>query len=92
MRERLTRARPRRVWHVGAWRDGQPVGHALLDVTTGRLGARRTGIGRVLTIALLALVGSVGCEVATVNATPEGELLYRQLGFRPVGVAQTWWR
>jgi hypothetical protein len=30
--------------------------------------------------------------VATLNATPEGELLYRTLGFRSVGMAQTWWR
>jgi len=53
---------------------------------------RRRGIGRALTVALLALARSAGCEVATLNATTEGELLYRQLGFRPVGVAQTWWR
>ena len=104
VRERLAHARPRRVWHVGAWRDGQPVGHALLNVTAGKLGVagvydmgvapaeRRRGIGRALTVALLALARSAGCEVATLNATTEGELLYRQLGFRPVGVAQTWWR
>jgi GNAT superfamily N-acetyltransferase len=104
VRERLATRRPRRVWHVGAWRDGTPVGHATLNVTTGRLGMagiydmgvaeaeRRRGIGRALTFAVLELARRAGCAVATLNATPEGELLYRQLAFRLVGVAQTWWR
>jgi GNAT superfamily N-acetyltransferase len=104
VRERLARARPRRVWHLGAWRDGRPVGHATLSVTTGRLGVagiydmgvaqheRRRGIGRALTVAALELGRRTGCAVATLNATPEGEVLYRQLGFRSFGVAQTWWR
>ena len=37
------------------------------------------------------LARSEGCAYATLNATPDGELLYRTLGFRPVGIAQTWW-
>jgi ribosomal protein S18 acetylase RimI-like enzyme len=104
VRMRLTSARPRRVWHLGAWRDGEPVGHATLNVTTGKLGVagiydmgvarheRRRGIGRALTVAALELGRSARCAVATLNATPEGELLYRRLGFRSVGIAQTWWR
>lgn len=104
IRSRLAGAHPRRVWHVGAWRDGGPVGHAVLNVSTGRIGVggiydmgvapdeRRRGIGRALTRAALELARSQGCAVATLNATPEGELLYRALGFRSVGVAQTWWR
>jgi GNAT superfamily N-acetyltransferase len=104
VRSRLAAAHPRRAWHLGAWRDGRPVGHALLNVTTGRHGVggiydmgvapdeRRRGIGRALTLAALELARSQGCSVATLNATPEGELLYRTLGFRSVGVAQTWWR
>ena len=103
VRSRLAGMHPRRVWHLGAWRDGAPVGHALVNVTTGRLGVagiydmgvveseRRRGIGRALTIAALRLAGSQGCGTATLNATPEGELLYGTLGFRLVGVAQTWW-
>jgi GNAT superfamily N-acetyltransferase len=99
----LARARPRRVWHVGAWRDGRPVGHAVVSVTAGRLGAaglydvgvergeRRRGIGRAVTLAALDVARSLGCGVATLNATPEGEALYRAMGFRSVGVAQTWW-
>jgi hypothetical protein len=29
--------------------------------------------------------------MATLNATGEGELLYRALGFRSLGHGQTWW-
>jgi GNAT superfamily N-acetyltransferase len=103
VRAELAAARPRRVWHLGAWRDGRPVGHALVNVSTGRLGVagiydmgvadgeRRRGIGSALTAAALQLAASHGCAAVTLNATPEGELLYRALGFRSVGVAQTWW-
>jgi GNAT superfamily N-acetyltransferase len=103
VRSTLAGAKPRRVWHLGAWREGRPVGHALVNVSTGRLGVagiydmgvaegeRRQGIGRALTAAALQLAGANGCAAATLNATPEGELLYSALGFRSVGVAQTWW-
>lgn len=103
VRSRLASVQPRRVWHLGAWRDGRPVGHALVNVSTGRLGVagiydmgvaegeRRRGIGGALTAAALQLAGAHGCAAATLNATAEGELLYSTLGFRSVGVAQTWW-
>jgi GNAT superfamily N-acetyltransferase len=103
LRSRLAAVQPRRVWHLGAWRSGRPVGHAVVNVSTGRLGVagiydmgvaegeRRRGIGTELTAAALQLGSSQGCVAATLNATPEGELLYRDLGFRSVGVAQTWW-
>lgn len=103
VRSHLAGAHPRRVWHLGAWRNGDPVGHTLVNVTTGRLGVagiydmgvaegeRRRGIGRALTSSALQLASSQGCTAATLNATPEGELLYRELGFRSVGAAQTWW-
>jgi GNAT superfamily N-acetyltransferase len=104
VRHKLARTRPRRVWHVGAWRDRRAVGHATLSITRGKLGVagiydmgvstaeRRRGIGRALMLAVLELARSQNCKVATLNATPDGELLYRRLGFRSVGVAQTWWR
>ena len=44
-----------------------------------------------MTLAALGVARSLGCGVATLNATPEGEALYRAMGFRSVGVAQTWW-
>ncbi len=103
VRGRLADAHPRRVWHLGAWRDGRPVGHTVLNVSTGRLGTagiydmgvaedeRRRGIGTALTLAALEHGRSQGCGIATLNATPDGELLYSTLGFRQVGIAQTWW-
>jgi len=103
-RTRMLDERPQRVWHVGARGGSRPVGHATLSVTTDELGVagiydmgvapdeRRRGIGSALTSTALELGRAAGCRVATLNATPEGELLYRTLGFRSVGVAQTWWR
>jgi GNAT superfamily N-acetyltransferase len=99
----LAAQRPQHVWHVAARRDGTPVGHATLSLGTGTLGVagiydvgvrpdeRRQGIGRALTAAVCALARERGCAYATLNATYEGELLYRALGFRSVGFAQTWW-
>ena len=103
VRARLCEERPRRVWHLGAWRRDEPVGHATVNVTTGRLGVagiydmgvapgeRRQGVGSALTRAALTLGRAKGCKIATLNATAEGELLYRQVGFRSIGFAQTWW-
>jgi hypothetical protein len=53
---------------------------------------RWRGTGRLITAASLDLGRAAGCSTATLNATPEGKLLYRRLGFRSVGLAQTWWR
>jgi ribosomal protein S18 acetylase RimI-like enzyme len=53
---------------------------------------RRRGVGTALTHATLARARAAGCVVATLNATADGEHLYRTLGFRSVGFAQTWWR
>ena len=52
---------------------------------------RRRGIGRAVTFAALGVARSLGCEIATLNATQEGEAFYRTMGLRSVGVAQTWW-
>ena len=52
---------------------------------------RRRGLGRALTLAVCRAAARAGARVATLNATGEGELLYRALGFRSLGLGQTWW-
>ena len=56
-----------------------------------RADERRRGIGRALTALACSLARAHGCRYATLNATYDGEQLYAALGFRSVGVAQTWW-
>jgi ribosomal protein S18 acetylase RimI-like enzyme len=53
---------------------------------------RRQGIGRALTLAAGRLAREAGCTHAVLNATPEGELLYRTVGFERLGEGRTWWR
>jgi ribosomal protein S18 acetylase RimI-like enzyme len=53
---------------------------------------RRRGIGRSLTLAACRLARELGCTHAVLNATPEGELLYRTVGFQRLGEGRTWWR
>jgi ribosomal protein S18 acetylase RimI-like enzyme len=52
---------------------------------------RRRGLGRSLTLAVCRAAGKAGARVATLNATGEGELLYRAVGFRSLGLGKTWW-
>jgi ribosomal protein S18 acetylase RimI-like enzyme len=53
---------------------------------------RRRGIGRSLTLAACRLARELGCTHAVLNATPDGELLYRTVGFQRLGEGRTWWR
>ena len=53
---------------------------------------RRRGIGRALTLAACRVARDAGCTHAVLNATPEGELLYRTVGFRRLGEGRTWWQ
>jgi GNAT superfamily N-acetyltransferase len=99
----LARSRPRRFWHAVARVDGAYAGHAWAHVVNGRLGGagiydvevapehRLKGLGRALTAAVCRPAAAAGAHVATLNATGEGELLYRSLGFRSLGHGQTWW-
>jgi predicted N-acetyltransferase YhbS len=99
----LARARPLRFWHAVARVDGAYAGHAWSHVVGGRLGGagiydvdvapehRRKGLGGALTAAVCRPAAAAGARVATLNATGEGELLYRALGFRSLGHGQTWW-
>jgi GNAT superfamily N-acetyltransferase len=99
----LARARPRRSWHAVARVDGAYAGHAWAHVIGGRFGSagiydvdvlpdhRRQGLGRALTLAVCRAATTAGARMATLNATGEGELLYRALGARSLGHGQTWW-
>jgi hypothetical protein len=100
----LARARPQRSWHALARVDGAFAGRAWAHVDEDELGSagiydvdvwrrhRRRGIGRAVTLAVCRAAADAGARVATLNATGEGELLYRALGFRSLGLGQTWWR
>jgi ribosomal protein S18 acetylase RimI-like enzyme len=89
--------------HAFAVRDGRgdAVGGAFVNPWRGIAGIydmgvrpeqRRRGIGRALTLAACRLARDLGCTHATLNATPEGELLYRAVGFERLGEGRTWWR
>lgn len=86
--------------HVSIAIDGQIAGHAAMNPWRGVAGIysmgvspahRRRGIGRALTIAACRIAAERGCTHATLNATGEGELLYRAVGFESLGWGQTWW-
>ncbi|MGC4192087.1 MAG: GNAT family N-acetyltransferase [Thermomicrobiales bacterium] len=51
---------------------------------------RGRGIGTGLTLAALAIARQDGAIGLGLNATPDGERVYRKLGFRSVGNGQTW--
>jgi ribosomal protein S18 acetylase RimI-like enzyme len=52
---------------------------------------RGRGIGTALTRAACRLASEHGCRYAVLNATDEGERVYRRVGFRSLGWGQTWW-
>lgn len=52
--------------------------------------ARRQGVGQALVRAACIIARDHGAVVAGLNATPEGERLYRRLGFVSAGYGQTW--
>ena len=74
------------VHHLVVREDGRIVGHAVLDVDGDQGGiydmgvaphARRRGHARSLTLAALARAQEAGCTGVTLNATGEGEPVYR---------------
>jgi ribosomal protein S18 acetylase RimI-like enzyme len=85
----------------GTWRAVAPgAGQATVHVTDGEAGLydvgvepgnRRSGLGKALTVAALAAARRHGARMATVNATEEGERLYRSVGARSLGFGQTFW-
>lgn len=93
----------RRLRRFGAWQEERVVGHSTLFLTTGRLGvagiydvgvvpaARGQGVGKAVSLAACRHARALGCRHALLNATPEGERVYRKLGFVSLGHGQTWW-
>jgi GNAT superfamily N-acetyltransferase len=88
------------VHHLVAREGAALVGHTVLNVDGESAGiydmgvlprVRRRGYGRALTVGALALARDLGCARVTLNATAEGELLYRSVGFRSLGLGMTWW-
>ena len=53
--------------------------------------ARRRGHARALTLAALGRAREAGCTGVTLNATGEGEPVYRSVGFESLGWGMTWW-
>jgi GNAT superfamily N-acetyltransferase len=87
--------------HLAVVEHGRTVGHVVVNPWRGHAGIydmgvvsdrRRHGIGRALMVAACRLGRELGCAHAVLNATPEGELLYRAVGFESLGRGQTWWQ
>jgi ribosomal protein S18 acetylase RimI-like enzyme len=86
--------------HLAVVESGRTVGHVVVNPWRGFAGIydmgvapsrRRRGIGLDLTLAACRLARELGCSHALLNATGEGEPLYRAAGFESLGKGQTWW-
>ena len=88
------------VHHLVVRDGGALVGHAVLNVAGTTAGVydmgvglehRRRGHGLALTRAAVARAGQLGCSSVTLNATGDGERMYRRAGFASLGLGMTWW-
>jgi len=98
----VARRRPARAWYAAAYTpgdrrfagrawsflDGDLAGVFDMDVWTP---FRRQGYATGLLRAVCAAAEQSGARHAVLNATPEGELLYRTCGFTRIGEGITWW-
>jgi GNAT superfamily N-acetyltransferase len=91
---------PPEAHHLAVRHNGRIAGHIVVNPWRGTAGIydmgvvpglRRRGIGRALMLAGCRLARENGCTRAILNATPEGELLYRTVGFESFGHGRTWW-
>lgn len=91
---------PRAIRHLAVRVAGKTVGHVIINPWRGVAGIysmgvaeehRRQGVGRALTAAACRVGRELGCSHAVLNATPEGAMLYRTVGFVALGEGQTWW-
>lgn len=51
---------------------------------------RQQGIGTSLTLAAMAVARDLGVHRMNLNSTPQGERMYKRLGFQRIGAGQTW--
>ena len=83
--------RPAPARHLAVLEGDRPVGHVVVHPWRGVAGIydmgvapdrRRRGVGRALTLAAARVARSLGCRHAVLDATGEGEPLYRGHGLR----------
>lgn len=91
---------PRRAWHFVASLDGVPVGCATVFLGAGVAGlyhvgtvqkARGKGIGKAVTLAALEHARDLGVRTSILHASKDGELIYRQIGFKEVCKVSHWY-
>lgn len=97
----LTQQRPQKVWVLVATIENQVIGHCLLNLTEGPLGAAGLydmgvaesvggrGIGRALVLLACRTARDLGCRFAVLNSANDG--FWLRLGFHSLGYGQTWW-
>jgi ribosomal protein S18 acetylase RimI-like enzyme len=86
----------------GAWQVGVPgAARAVVHLGAGVAGLydvgvatsqRRRGLGTAVTLAACAIARERGVRHVVLNATWDGEQLYRAMGFQSLGHGMTWWR
>jgi ribosomal protein S18 acetylase RimI-like enzyme len=90
---------PQMVWWLIARDRSGILGQAIVNMTGDLAGlynvavhpnARRRGIGRALTTAAMQIAREQGATSMALNATPEGLMLYQNLGFTRLGDGMTW--
>jgi len=77
-----------------AWKDGQPVAKALLNLHDGAAGiygvstrpeARGRGLARLLTLQALHFARAQGYQLGVLHSSPMAESLYAKIGFERTG-------
>jgi ribosomal protein S18 acetylase RimI-like enzyme len=95
----LCAVRPRRAFAFIASMAGEPLGHALIFLGAGVAGvfdvgvvrrARGRGIGRAVTVAAVSHARRLGYRYAVLQASGDGEQVYRKIGFEEVCRISLW--
>ena len=95
----LCAVRPRRAFAFVASIDGEPLGHALIFLGAGVAGvfdvgvvrrARGRGIGRAVTVAAVTHAKRLGYRYAVLQASGDGEQVYRKIGFEEACRLSLW--